>query len=325
MKKLALLVAIPLVLCGCDLLEKLGFRKPNTDDSTSSSEVYKSYKYIVPTGAPAIAMAEFSDLEGFETTTDPSTIVPLLANGQYDVAVLPTNVGVTAINVKKVPYKMLCTITFGNLYVASTGKDSDGVMGADDYIVSFQQGAVPDKIFHYVDGNDLDSALHYVSSAADAAKCLKTGKNFSDESKDVDYVLLAEPALTKVLETTPTASVYANLQDLYKTKSDGLILTQASVFVKNSLDSKDVKESFYSVLNSSVNLMINNPDAIASNMEKVDEPATIFGVEPEYAVKTVRDENKMGLGCKLASDIKSDINEFLTIFNVSPIADENIA
>ena len=324
-----------MVLCGCSLLESFGVRsfnfwsKDDEDDDADSgvieNKAYKNYKYIVPTGAPAIAMAEFSNLGGFETTTDPSTIVPLLANGQYDVAVLPTNVGVTAINAKKVPYKMLCTITFGNLYVASTGKDTDGVMGADDYIVSFQQNAVPDKLFHYVYGNELDSALHYVSSAADAAKCLKTGKNATDDSKDVDYVLLAEPALTKVLETTSTASIYADIQQLYKSKSNNLLLTQASVFVKNTLDSKNVKESFYPLISSSINQLINNPDDIATKMAKVDQPQVTFGVEPEYAVKTAKNGNKMGLGCKLASEIKDDINEFLTIFGVSPITDENIA
>ena len=308
MKKVFLLSLIPLVLCGCGRKDK-----------------YKDLRFVVPTGAPAIAMSAFAEIKGFETVTDPSTIVPMMAAEQVDVAVLPTNVGVTAINVKKVPYKMLCTITFGNLYVASTGKDEDGVMGADDYIVSFQENAVPDKIFKYVYGTELNSALHYVSSAADAAKCLKTGKNLADDSKDVDYVFLAEPALTKVLETTPTASVYSNLQELYKTKSDGLMLTQASVFVKNTLEDSVVKDAIYKTIESSVNQLIKRPNKIESNMSKVDDPATIFGVEPEYAVKTAKDGNKMGLGCKLASDIKDDINKFLTIFNVSPIEDENIA
>ena len=308
MKKLVLLSLIPMVLCGCGRKDK-----------------YKDLRFVVPTGAPAIAMSAFADLKGFETVTDPSTIVPMMAAEQVDVAVLPTNVGVTAINVKKVPYKLLCTITFGNLYVASTGKDDDGVMDADDYIVSFQQGAVPDKIFHYVYGTEFDSALHYVSGAADAAKCLKTGKNLADESKQVDYVLLAEPALTKVLETTPDASVYADLQALYKTKSEGLILTQASVFVRSALDEKVVKNAIYKTIEDSVNHLIKKSSNITSNMEKVDDPATIFGVEPEYAVKTMETGNKMGLGCKLASEIKNDINKFLTIFGVSEIADENIA
>ena len=308
MKKVFLLSLIPLVLCGC-----------------GSKDKYKDLRFVVPTGAPAIAMSAFAEIKGFETVTDPSTIVPMMAAEQVDVAVLPTNVGVTAINAKKVPYKLLCTITFGNLYVASTGKDDDGVMDADDYIVSFQQGAVPDKIFHYVYGTEFDSALHYVSSAADAAKCLKTGKNLADESKQVDYVLLAEPALTKVLETTPTASVYADLQALYKEKSGGLILTQASVFVRNALEEKVVKGAIYKTIEESVNQMIKKSSNIKSYMEKVDDPATIFGVEPEYAVKTMDAGNKMGIGCKLASEIKDDINKFLTIFGVSEIADESIA
>ena len=308
MKKVFLLSLIPLVLCGCGRKDK-----------------YKDLRFVVPTGAPAIAMSAFAEIKGFETVTDPSTIVPMMATEQIDVAVLPTNVGVTAINAKKVPYKLLCTITFGNLYVASTGKDDNGVMDADDYIVSFQQGAVPDKIFHYVYGTEFDSALHYVSGAADAAKCLKTGKNLADESKQVDYVLLAEPALTKVLETTPTASVYADLQALYKEKSEGLILTQASVFVRSALEEKVVKGAIYKTIEESVNQMIKKSSNITSYMEKVDDPATIFGVEPEYAVKTMDAGNKMGIGCKLAFEIKDDINKFLTIFGVSEIADESIA
>ena len=315
MKKLLILTLIPLVLGGCKN------KKGGSGDIILPSDL----TVIAPTGAPAIAMSVFAELDGFETTTDPSTVVPLLAKGQYDVAVLPTNVGVTAINNKKVPYKMLCTITFGNLFIGATGKDDDGVMDENDYIVSFQQNAVPDKIFHYIYGTQLDNALHYVSSAQDAAKCLKTGKNLADDSKDVDYVMLAEPALTKVLETTPTASVYANLQDLYQTKSEGLILTQASVFVKNTLDDNKVKNVIYETIKTSVNQMINTPDSIETYMKKVDQPATIFGVEPEYAVKTAKAGNKMGLGCKLASEIKSDINEFLGIFGVTPITDENIA
>ena len=71
--------------------------------------------------------------------------------------------------------------------------------------------------------------------------------------------------------------------------------------------------------------MIKRTSKITSNMSKVDEPATIFGVEPEYAVKTMDAGNKMGIGCKLASEIKDDINKFLTIFGVSEIADESIA
>ena len=152
-----------------------------SESTTSGAESPEQLKFVVPTGAPAIAMADFCDYEGFETVTDPSKIIPLMAAQQVDIAVLPTNVGVTALTAKKVPYKLLGTITFGNLYIASTGHDDDGVMDENDYIVSFQKGAVPDKIFHYIYGDKFDNALHYVASVNDAAKCLKTGQNLAEE------------------------------------------------------------------------------------------------------------------------------------------------
>ena len=282
-------------------------------------------KIVVPTGAPAIAMSAFAMTKNFETVTDPSTIVPMMASGQVDVAVLPTNVGATAITIKQVPFKILCTITFGNFYLASTGHDDDGIMDRDDYIVSFQKGAVPDKIFHYIHGDEFDNALHYVSGAADAAKCLKTGKNMSDENAAVDYVLLAEPAMTNVLKTTPTASVYEDLQSKYKEKSGGLLLPQASVFVKSSLDQETVMEGIYEALSKSVDEMVADTKVMTTLMNMVSDPETVFGVKPEVAAEVTQNGNKMGLGCKLASTIKNDINNFLQIFGVSELKDENIA
>ena len=314
---LSLLSSLALTGCKFELFDKIAgfFRKDNKITE----------KIVVPTGAPAIAMAGFAMTENFETVTDPSTIVPMMASGQVDIAVLPTNVGATAITVKQVPFKILCTITFGNFYLASTGHDDDGVMDADDYIVSFQQGAVPDKIFHYVHGDEYDNAMHYVSGAAEAAKCLKTGKNMADDNKEVDYVLLAEPALTNVLKTTPSASVYEDLQSKYKEKSGGLLLPQASVFVKSSLDQEKVMEGVYGTLNETIDKMVEDTSVMTTLMKLVSDPEVVFGVKPEIAAEVTQNGNKMGLGLKLASTIKDDINNFLKIFGVSELKDENIA
>lgn len=292
----------------------------------STKDKVNECKFMVPTGAPAIAMSAFAMTKDFETTTDPSTIVPLMASGQVDVAVLPTNVGVNAITKKNVPFKILATITFGNFYIASTGHDDDGIMDADDYIVSFQQGAVPDKIFHYVHGNEFDNALHYVSSAQEAAKCLRLGKNLLDDSKDVDYVLLAEPALTTVLKANTNASLYEDLQSKYKEKSNGLIIPQASVFVSNSLEQKVVQEGIYEALQKSIDGMIENSDTLKVYMNLVSDPETVFGVKPDVAAEVTKNGNRMGLGCKKASNIKDDINNFLTLFGITDgLTDENIA
>jgi len=315
MKKIFMLSLLPILLAGCN--------KGGT--TPSSNDEYKKLKFVTPTGAPAIAMSAFCDLEGFETNNDPSNIVPMMAKGQVDVAVLPTNIGVNAIKKQNVGFKLLCTITYGNFYIAATGNDDDAVMDADDYIVSFQQNAVPDKVFHYIYGDTYDSALHYVGSNALAAKCLATGKNASDDNKDVDYVLIAEPALTTVLSKNPARSLYKSLTEEYKAKSDGLLLAQASVFVKSSLDQEKIINPLFSALNESVNQMINSPEKVESNMNKIDNPAVIFGVDPAVAKAVTENGNRMGLGCKAASTIKNDINEFLGIFGVSEITDENIA
>ena len=301
MKKVSLLALMPILLAGCGT---------------------KGLKIVVPTGAPAVAMAGLATEEGFITDTDPSKILAMMVAGNADVAVLPTNVGVQAINKQGLPFKMLCTITFGNFYVASTGHDDNGVMDETDYIVAFQQGAVPDKVFHYVHGTSLDSALHYVPSAQDAAKCLKLSKNPLDDNKFVDYVLIAEPALTTVQSSTPNVSVYEDLQSKYKEQSGGLILPQASVFVANTVKSVN---AVYKTIESSIKKMTAEPDQVAELMNKVADPEVLFAVKPEVAVQVTKNGNRMGIDCKAASVIKDDINNFLSIFGVDGIKDESIA
>lgn len=318
--RLLLLATAGLALSGCKFtLFGKTFSLFEKDDVTKC-------KILVPTGAPAVAMSAFAMTSDFETTTDPSTIVPLMASGQVDVAVLPTNVGVTAIKNKKVPFKLLCTITFGNFYIASTGHDDDGVMDSDDYIVSFQKGAVPDKIFHYVHGDSFDENIHYVANAQQAAGCLKTGTDVTNENADVDYVLLAEPALTTVLKANQKASIYEDLQSKYVEKSNGLIIPQASVFVANSLDQKTIQEGFYEVIAKSINEMLTDTDVMKSFMNLVSEPETLFGVKPEVAAEVTKNGNKMGIGCKKGSIIKDDINNFLKLFGINDgLTDEDIA
>ena len=68
--------------------------------------------------------------------------------------------------------------------------------------------------------------------------CGCKNKTSERDPNTVDYVLIAEPALTSTLKTTPNAKQYLDLQNEYKIKSENKILTQASVFVKNSLSSE---------------------------------------------------------------------------------------
>ena len=197
---------------------------------------------LCPTGAPAIAFYNYAQDSNFETNSNASEgILPLMVKGEKDVVILPTNAGVQAITKKNAPYKLAATITFGNVYLASTGHDVDNTLNDGDYIVLFSQGQVPDLLFHYVFGDTLDSNAHYVANGTDAAKCLKSGKNLTSANEDVDYVLIAEPALQNVMNTTPNVTIAKNIQEEYKTKSNGLEIFQASVFINNNLENAKAK------------------------------------------------------------------------------------
>lgn len=272
---------------------------------------------ITPTGAPSLAFYNYVKDANFETNNDASNIVPMMVKGQKDIVVLPTNVGVNAIVNKKVDYKIAATITFGNLFVASTGNDDNDQLDKDDYIVLFQQGSVPDLVFHGVFGKEYDDSIHYVSNAKAASQCLMTGKNIESENEPVDYVLIAEPAFTTVKGKNEKVKEYANIQTLYKEKFDSEIF-QASVFVKSGVDAT----SFLSSLEGDIKAALNNGDVLAEKLAEADNAEAVFGVNPTVAANVTKNGNGMGLGFKLAKDNKEGIDKFLKVFNIDATSEE---
>ena len=306
---------VPILLAGCG----------KTPEHSDPKVAYKDWKYLCPVQAPAIAMAEFAQYKGFETTTQPGNIPTEMATSKYDVVVAPTNVGITAIKAGA-PYKILSTITFGNFYIASTGHDEDEMMGADDYIVGFQKPGVPGKVLSYVYGTTMLNSIDFWGASSAAIQgCLETGINASDSNKEVDYVVIAEPSLTAALQVNSNAFIYDDLQSKYNMKSGGLIMTQASVFVKNSLNKKDVKEVFMPKLESSIKGYLNDSNKLKAAMNKVDDPDTTFATDVNLAAEITKKGNKMGFGFKESAKIKDDLNQFLEIMGLEPITDENIA
>lgn len=272
---------------------------------------------ITPTGAPSLAFYNYVKDANFETNNDASNIVPMMVKGQKDIVVLPTNVGVNAIVNKKVDYKIAATITFGNLFVASTGNDDNDQLDKDDYIVLFQQGSVPDLVFHGVFGKEYDDSIHYVSNAKAASQCLMTGKNIESENEPVDYVLIAEPAFTTVKGKNEKVKEYANIQTLYKEKFDSEIF-QASVFVKSGVDAT----SFLSSLEGDIKAALNNGDVLAEKLAEAENAEALFGVNPTVAANVTKNGNGMGLGFKLAKDNKEGIDKFLKVFNIDATSEE---
>ena len=107
-----------------------------------------------------------------------------------------------------------------------------------------------------------------------------------NEEPYVEYVMIAEPALTVALSQNNSVSIYTDIQEEYKQKSNGLVITQASVFVSNRL-SKQKAQTYLDSLQSGVSELLSNPslfsDSVA-NLEDV-EVKEIFGDEIDFVLE----------------------------------------
>lgn len=279
-------------------------------------------KIVCPTGAPAIAFYKENSNPNFETNGVPSNIVSMMnENSDKDLVVIDTVSGLKAIK-NGAPYKLAASLTFGNFYIASTGKDDDEVIDKDDKIVLFGQNQTPDLLFHYLYGNEYNDAIEYVTNVQDAAKCLITGKN-EVTTNTIDYVFIAQPVLTNALNKNKNAKKVVDIQEAYKNKSEGKSLIQASLFVRNKAK-KDIVNEYLKGLKASVEEAINNPDVISETLKdkSVEEMTALYGVAPSLAVTALKDNNGLGLGYKKGKDIKSEIDSFISLFSLENTNEE---
>lgn len=297
----------------------------------SENKGIDSLKIVVPSGAPSLAFYNEIDNSYFNTSDAGSIVPELKSDSGSDIIVIDTVNGIKALNAGS-KYKLAATITFGNFYIASTGHDNDGYMNTGDYIVLFSQNATPDLIFHSIYGNELDSNIHYVSAVSDAATCLIKGINITDDERDIneepyiDYVLLAEPALSMALGNNKKASVYANLQEKYEEmsySSDNSPITQASLFVSNRLTDEQIHE-YLVKLENTINELLDNPEVFADNVSILSdaEIKEIFGIPNINIALKVLKSNSINLGFKKAYDNKEAIDRYISIFGMEPTNEE---
>ena len=285
----------------------------------SCNQTNENITILTPTGAPALAFYNYLESDSFESNSTPLNIVSSMTEKGSDIVVIDTIKGVQTIN-NGAPYKLAATITFGNFYIASTGNDDNNTMDKDDEIVIFGKGQTPDKVFNLIYGSDYN--LNYVASVQEANKCLVSGKTL-DLEKEVDYVFIAQPVLTNALEKNQNASIYANIQEEYS-KVTGKELIQASVFVKDTL-SKNNTKNFLKSLNNDINELLEDPNLLNEATKSIDQQivSTKLGVATALAIKTLNNNNSIGLGFKYACENKEDIDNFISLFNLE-ITDEKI-
>ncbi|MBQ9458187.1 MAG: hypothetical protein IJU64_06800 [Bacilli bacterium] len=277
-----------------------------------------------PAGAPAVALAPFANSKKVEINANPANVVAYLTeNSGKDVVVCPTNAGIAAIMAKNAPYRLASTVTMGNFFLASTGHDANETLDPDDYVVVFQKGNVPDKLFQYVYGDMNLTNVHYVDAVTNAAQALITVKNISDNNAFVDYVLIAEPALSAACLKNPNAKQYANLQAEYQKKS-GEKVVQASIFVHKDVDVAKAN-TFLGQVSEFTNGFLQDPSILDSFLGDMDESTvqSKFAINADALKRMTEGGNRMGLAYLPAKENKAAIENFMKLFGMNKV-DEKV-
>ena len=262
-----------------------------------------------PAGSPAIALYKYlADTDHLEVNSDANNVLAYFTSTETsqkkDVIFAPTNAGIAAIN-KGANYKIAATVTFGNFYLISTGKDADGVLNEGDKVLAFQQNGVAGKLFNYVYG-DKSLDVEYRSTAADVKNEVLT--------QDVDfcYILLAQPVVSAVISAKEGFKVYANVQNDYKEKTGGKEITQASIFVRSDVDVK-VASKFLNNVEKDVKELLENPEVFLDAVKDMDDTTITAKVtaKKEAVVNLLKNGNALGIGYKNALENKASIDAFI--------------
>ena len=283
---------------------------------------YSDLQIACPSGAPALGLYDLYSASNVEINADANNVAAYIApNSEKDIVIAPTNLIVGKVIKGGAPFKLAAVVTAGNFFIASTGNDDNDTFDKDDYIVLFQKNGLPDKLFQYTYGNDYTN-LKYVTAASDAAKCLISGKNESDNNATVEYVLVPQPALTPALAKAKEnraalvekIKVTKDVQADYYAKTGDASITQASIFVKDTDDEEKIKKinQFLDDTKAKINGLLEDVDKLDSLSSLEDTELTAkFGAPNLTVLKKVVKENSLNLTYKNGKEEKGAIDKFL--------------
>lgn len=315
MKRILILTALILAgLTGC------------TNDSSSSCEngckVFTTnainLKVACPAGAPAVSLFAHLGESNVEINAAENVQAYMTGTSDKDVVILPTNFGVNAIVNQNVEFKLAATVTFGNFFLLSTGLDDNNALDSGDKVLAFQQKGVAGKLFNYLYG-DLGLDITYDADAAS----VKTKILTADSSFDYDYALLAQPVVNAILKNKSSYAVYSNIQEAYKTKTGGKEITQASIFIRNTVEAETAK-AFLNTIKGDVEQLLDDTQVIVDQTSSLEEErvAAKLNVNAQ-AIKGLLDNgNQLGVGYKDAFTNKANIDAFLQTLGMGATSEE---
>ncbi len=185
--------------------------------SIAADKKTEEVRVIMPTGIPAISMAEMIKGEGlhmpgytikYDVLEAPDMLAGKLISGDAELAIVPTNLAIKLYN-KGIKVKYAGGVVWGILYVISQEKTNDWQALKGKEIYTLGRGLTPDIVLRYLLSKngltpDKDVHIHYVNSTAELAPAFIVGKS--------RFSLIPEPALSMVMKKKADTNIMLDLQ-----------------------------------------------------------------------------------------------------------------
>ena len=306
-KKGLLLAVVPLMLGSCQ-----------------PTGVQPYQKTISPAGAPAICFYDQGNTGTFFTNSKPANVLAELSTDNYGMVVFDFYNGLKAIKSNNLNYKLARILTGGNLYLV--GIDKTEAPTKDDHIVSFGQGLLPDLAYKKLYSEDIVNATTYVNAVTDAQAVLASGKY---EGEDVDYVLIAQPALFATMSNQNAATrgrltVIESLRTKWKETFNQDAIPQAGLFVNTTYynANKQYFDEQFALIDQRIETAIEDVETVKRIMDNqipsLDDQKNFFGFNSNVA-KNVQSSPATPNGFALVNSSEAeniDISAFLNALGV---------
>lgn len=275
----------------------------------------KKYSIMTPAGAPAFSqlyLEKNSDKYDVTTISGPDNIPSHFNEGEFDVILAPTNIGMKLYNIakeqnKNFAYELAANVVFGNNYIVS--KENLALEDlAGKKIYAYGKNATPGITLRYIleKNNIVPESIEYLPGGIDAQNKFL---------QDTDIIaLIPEPALSGAEAQLSKRGITINrisvLDEYNKANNTTEGFPQASLFVKKTLKDSE-KDAILKDIKKSIEKLNSDPEGsadIANNLGYQQPKAVIVNAIPHMNIKFVS-----GNDCKLAVE-----NYFNIIIEVNP-------
>ena len=269
-----------------------------------------------PTGIGAVKLMERNDNGetvnhyNFTVATDNSAVVAGLANGDYDIAAVATNVAANLYNQTSGGVQLCALNTYGVLYILENGDTIQSMADlAGKTIYATGQGANPEYVLNYLlTQNGLtpgeDVTVEYMDS-----NLLMTEM----AAGTYEVCMLPVPAVTSVLMQNSDVRTALDLTEEWNKVTDEGVLTMGCVVVRTEFaqENPEAVKAFLSEYADSISY-------VQENVEEASQLCETYGIVAKAAVAAAAIPD-CNLCCVTGGDIQSAIEPYYNVlFEANP-------